>query len=177
MEGSSPAGSGSHRFIARVVQRRTDRASELPARCGYWLGWKLLDHLVGEQPLDVALHWPLAEALTQLRQHSVDRLPTKRRSVVRRTLVDLKNRGVRDLFFLVCDGLKGLPDVVEAVWPQAIVQTCIIHLIRNTFRLTSRADSDAIKRDIKPIYTAANADAALAGTVNRLFTIEGVVAV
>jgi transposase-like protein len=77
-------------------------------------------------------------------------------------LVDLKNRGVRDVFFVVCDGLKGLPDTVEAVWPEAIVQTCIIHLIRNTFRLTSRADSDAIKRDIKPIYTAVNADAALA---------------
>ena len=77
-------------------------------------------------------------------------------------LVDLKNRGVRDVFFLVCDGLKGLPDVVETVWPQTIVQTCIIHLIRNTFRLTSRRDSDAIRRDIKPIYTAANADAALA---------------
>jgi putative transposase len=77
-------------------------------------------------------------------------------------LVDLKNRGVCDTFFVVCDGLKGLPDVVEAVWPQAIVQTCIIHLIRNTFRLTSRADSDGIKRDIKPIYTAVNADAALA---------------
>src|ERR671929_52029 len=76
-------------------------------------------------------------------------------------LVDLKNRGVRDVFFLVCDGLKGLPDVVETVWPQTIVQTCIIHLIRNTFRLTSRADSDAIKRDIKSIYTAPNADAAL----------------
>src|SRR5213078_95514 len=68
-------------------------------------------------------------------------------------LVDLKNRGLRAVFFLVCDGLKGLPDVVEAVWPQTIVQTCIIHLIRNTFRLTSRTDADAIKRDIKPIYT------------------------
>jgi transposase-like protein len=52
--------------------------------------------------------------------------------------------------------------VVEAVWLQTIVQTCIIHLTRNTFRLTSRRDSDAIKRDIKPIYTAANADAAQA---------------
>jgi putative transposase len=76
-------------------------------------------------------------------------------------LIDLKNRGVRDVFFLVCDGLKGLPDVVQNVWPQTIVQTCIIHLIRNTFRLTSRRDSDAIKRDIKPIYTAPHADAAL----------------
>ena len=52
-------------------------------------------------------------------------------------LTDLKNRGVRDVFFLVCDGLKGLPEVVAAIWPLAIVQTCIIHLIRNTFRLTS----------------------------------------
>lgn len=76
-------------------------------------------------------------------------------------LTDLKNRGVKDVFFLVCDGLKGLPEAVENVWPLAIVQTCIIHLIRNTFRLTSRADSDAIKRDITPIYTAPNAEAAL----------------
>ena len=42
-------------------------------------------------------------------------------------LTDLKNRGVNDSFFVVCDGLKGLPDVVSNVWPQAIVQTCIIH--------------------------------------------------
>jgi putative transposase len=77
-------------------------------------------------------------------------------------LTDLKNRGVRDVFFLVCDGLKGLPDAVGNVWPLTTVQTCIIHLIRNTFRLTSRADADAIKRDIKEIYTAPKAAAALA---------------
>ncbi|OXM59649.1 IS256 family transposase [Amycolatopsis vastitatis] len=77
-------------------------------------------------------------------------------------LIDLKNRGVRDVFFLVCDGLKGLPDVVANVWPQTIVQTCIVHLIRNTFRLVSRRDWEAVKRDIKPIYTAASPDAALA---------------
>jgi putative transposase len=53
-------------------------------------------------------------------------------------LTDLRNRGVKDTFFVVCDGLKGLPEVVGNVWPQAIVQTCIIHLIRNTFRLASR---------------------------------------
>src|SRR3954451_10117552 len=75
-------------------------------------------------------------------------------------LIDLKNRGIRDVFFLVCDGLKGLPDVVTNVWPQTIVQTCIVHLIRNTFRLASRRDWDAVKRDIKPIYTAVNAAAA-----------------
>src|SRR3954462_232448 len=42
-------------------------------------------------------------------------------------LTDLRNRGVKDTFFVVCDGLKGLPEVVGNVWPQAIVQTCIIH--------------------------------------------------
>jgi putative transposase len=75
-------------------------------------------------------------------------------------LTDLRNRGIRDTFFVVCDGLKGLPEVVSNVWPQAIVQTCIIHLIRNTFRLTSRKYWDELKRDIKPIYTAVNATAA-----------------
>src|SRR3984885_6868281 len=75
-------------------------------------------------------------------------------------LTDMRNRGIRDTFFVVCDGLKGLPEVVSNVWPQAIVQTCIIHLIRNTFRLTSRRYWDEIKRHLKPIYTAVNASAA-----------------
>jgi transposase-like protein len=75
-------------------------------------------------------------------------------------LTDLRNRGVKDTFFVVCDGLKGLPEVVGNVWPQAVVQTCIIHLIRNTFRLASRRDWDALKHDVKPIYTAVNAKAA-----------------
>ena len=82
-------------------------------------------------------------------------------------LVDLKNRGVRDVFFLICDGLKGLPEVVDHVWPQARVQTCIIHLIRNSFRLVSRKHSDALKRDLKPIYTAPNINAA-AAALNHL---------
>jgi putative transposase len=77
-------------------------------------------------------------------------------------LTDLRNRGVKDVFFVVCDGLKGLPDVVANAWPAAIVQTCIVHLIRNTFRLTSKRDWDAMKRDVKQIYTAVNADAARA---------------
>jgi len=77
-------------------------------------------------------------------------------------LTDLRNRGVKDVFFVVCDGLKGLPEVVGNVWPRAIVQTCVIHLIRNTFRLTSRKYWDELKRDIKPIYTAVNATAARA---------------
>ena len=75
-------------------------------------------------------------------------------------LTDLRNSGVKDVFFVVCDGLKGLPEVVGNVWPQTIVQTCIIHLLRNTFRLTSRKHWDEIKRDVKPIYTAVNATTA-----------------
>ncbi|MCS3844023.1 transposase-like protein [Microbacterium sp. AK031] len=74
-------------------------------------------------------------------------------------LTDIKNRGVRDTFFLICDGLKGLPEVVESVWPRTTVQTCIIHLIRNTFKLASKKDWDALKRDVKPIYTAPNPNA------------------
>ena len=77
-------------------------------------------------------------------------------------LTDLRNRGVADVFFVVCDGLKGLPEVVGNAWPQAIVQTCVIHLIRNTFRLASKRDWDPLRRDVKPIYTAVNAAAARA---------------
>jgi len=77
-------------------------------------------------------------------------------------LTDLRNRGIKDVFFLVCDGLKGLPEVVSNVWPLTTVQTCIIHLIRNTFRLASKKDWDALRRDVKPIYTAVNADSARA---------------
>ncbi len=75
-------------------------------------------------------------------------------------LTDIKNRGVADVFFLVCDGLKGLPEVVANVWPLTTVQTCILHLIRNTFRLASKRDWDALKRGIKPICTAPSAAAA-----------------
>ena len=77
-------------------------------------------------------------------------------------LTDIRNRGVNDVFFVVCDGLKGLPEVVANVWPRTTVQTCIIHLIRNTFRLASRKDWDALKRDVKPIYTAPSPAAARA---------------
>ncbi len=77
-------------------------------------------------------------------------------------LTDIKNRGVKDTFFLVCDGLKGLPEVVTNVWPLTTVQTCILHLIRNTFRLASKKDWDGLKRNVKPIYTAPTAAAARA---------------
>ena len=75
-------------------------------------------------------------------------------------LSDIHNRGTKDAFFVVCDRLKGLPEVVGNVWPFAILQTCIIHLIRGTFRLASKKYLDELKRDIRPIYTAANPNAA-----------------
>ncbi|MCC2281034.1 transposase, partial [Streptomyces sp. ET3-23] len=53
---------------------------------------------------------------------------------------ELKNRGVEDVLMLVCDGLKGLPDAVETVWPRTVVQTCIVHLIRNSIRYVARQD-------------------------------------
>jgi len=72
-------------------------------------------------------------------------------------LTELKNRGVQDVFFVVCDGLKGLPASVTTAFPRALVQTCIIHLIRNTFRYASRKYWDKISFDLKPIYTAPTA--------------------
>jgi len=69
-------------------------------------------------------------------------------------LTEIKNRGVADCCILVCDGLTGLPDAVASVWPQTIVQTCVVHLIRGSFRYASRRDWTAIAKDLKPIYTA-----------------------
>ena len=76
-------------------------------------------------------------------------------------LTELKNRGVGDVLIVVCDGLKGLPDAVTATWPQTVVQTCIVHLLRNSFRYASRKDWPAIARDLKPVYQAATEQAAL----------------
>ena len=75
-------------------------------------------------------------------------------------LTELKNRGVADIFYLVCDGLKGMPDSVNTVFPETIVQTCVVHLIRNTFKYSSKRHWAEIARDLKPVYTAVNAAAA-----------------
>jgi transposase-like protein len=75
-------------------------------------------------------------------------------------LTELKNRGVGDVCIVVCDGLTGLPDAIAATWPQAVTQTCIVHLLRNSFRYASRRDWAAIARDLRPIYTAATEAAA-----------------
>lgn len=69
-------------------------------------------------------------------------------------LTEIKNRGTQDVCIVVCDGLKGLPEAINATWSLAIVQTCVLHLIRNTFRFASKADWDKIARDLRPVYTA-----------------------
>ena len=69
-------------------------------------------------------------------------------------LTEIKNRGTEDVCIVVCDGLKGLPEAIENTWPLAIVQTCVLHLIRNTFRFASKADWDKIARELRPVYTA-----------------------
>ena len=71
-------------------------------------------------------------------------------------LTEIKNRGVEDACIVVCDGLKGLPESIEATWPLAVIQTCVLHLIRNTFRLASRRDWDKMAKDLRPVYTAVN---------------------
>lgn len=76
-------------------------------------------------------------------------------------LTEIKNRGVGDVCIVVCDGLTGLPEAIEATWSRALVQTCVIHLLRNSFRYASRRDWPAIAKDLKLIYTAATEAAAL----------------
>lgn len=75
-------------------------------------------------------------------------------------LTDLKNRGVNDVLIVCCDGLTGFPDAIEAVWPKATVQTCVVHLIRNSVRYCSWKDRKEITAALKHIYTAPTMDAA-----------------
>ena len=69
-------------------------------------------------------------------------------------LTELKNRGVDDLFFVCCDGLSGFPQAVEAAFPQAVVQTCIVHMIRASLRYVAYNDRRAVTAALKPIYGA-----------------------
>jgi putative transposase len=78
-----------------------------------------------------------------------------------RVQTEIRNRGTKDVLMVVCDGLKGFPDAIAQVWPQAVTQTCIVHLLRNSFRYASRKDWAAIARDLKPVYTAATEAEAL----------------
>jgi putative transposase len=76
-----------------------------------------------------------------------------------RVMNELKNRGVGDILIAVVDGLKGFPDAINAVFPQTIVQTCVVHLIRNSMDFASWKDRKAIAAELKKIYRAKDADA------------------
>jgi putative transposase len=73
---------------------------------------------------------------------------------------DLKLRGVADILIAVVDGLRGFPEAIEAVYPQAQIQTCIVHLIRNSMNYVGWKDRKALAAELKPIYQAADATAA-----------------
>ena len=79
-----------------------------------------------------------------------------------RVMTELKNRGVEDMLIAVVDGLKGFPDAITAVFPQAQVQTCIVHLIRNSLDFVSYKDRKAVAAALKEIYRAKDADAGAA---------------
>lgn len=73
---------------------------------------------------------------------------------------ELRNRGVADVLVVVCDGLKGLPEAIESVWPAARVQTCIVHLMRESLNLCSYKDRKHVAADLKTIYRASSEEAA-----------------
>jgi putative transposase len=75
-------------------------------------------------------------------------------------LSELKSRGVADVCIICCDGLTGLPDAIGVVWPQAIVQLCVVHLIRASLRYASKRDWGPLTKDLRVIYTAVDEDAA-----------------
>src|SRR5918998_1636327 len=75
-------------------------------------------------------------------------------------LAELKQRGIRDILICCVDGLKGFPEAIEAIFPATVVQTCIVHLIRHSLKYVPRREREQVARDLKPIYTASDADAA-----------------
>ena len=75
-------------------------------------------------------------------------------------LNELKHRGVQDILICCVDGLKGFPEAIEAIFPETVVQTCIVHLIRQSLRYVPRRQYDQVTKDLKPIYTASDVDSA-----------------
>jgi transposase-like protein len=82
-------------------------------------------------------------------------------------LSEILNRGTVDVLIVCCDGLRGLPEAIADVWPQAIVQTCVLHLIRNSFRYASKADWAELAKDLRPVYSAPT-EAAAGAALNEL---------
>jgi putative transposase len=81
-------------------------------------------------------------------------------------LAELRNRGVREVLFVCCDGLKGLPEAVKATWKDATVQTCVIHLIRSSLKYISWKDRKKAASLMRPVYTAVNEAAAKSALEN-----------
>jgi putative transposase len=77
-------------------------------------------------------------------------------------LSELKQRGVNDILICCVDGLKGFPEAIETIFPNTVVQTCVVHLIRHSLKYVPRREREQVARDLKPIYTAIDADAAQA---------------
>ena len=75
-------------------------------------------------------------------------------------LAEIRNRGCKDILILCCDGLTGLPAAVNSVYPETVVQTCVVHLLRSAMKYASYADRKTMARDMKPIYTAATVQSA-----------------
>jgi putative transposase len=73
---------------------------------------------------------------------------------------ELANRGVTDVLIVCCDGLTGFPEAIEATWPQATVQTCVVHLIRTAMRFVSYSQRKKVANALKPIYQAPDAESA-----------------
>lgn len=74
---------------------------------------------------------------------------------------ELANRGLKDVLIVCCDGLTGLPEAIEATWPNSLVQTCVVHLIRASMRFVAYGDRKQVAKALKPVYTAPNEEAAL----------------
>ena len=77
-----------------------------------------------------------------------------------KVITELKNRGVEDILIACVDGLKGFPEALETVFPKTTVQTCIVHMIRNSTRYVSWKDRKKVAKDLKPVYTAVDRDEA-----------------
>ena len=75
-------------------------------------------------------------------------------------LTELRNRGLADALIVCCDGLRGLPESIRTTWPQATVQTCVVHMVRNSLRYASRKHWSQITRAMREIYTAPTVEAA-----------------
>ncbi|HNH48591.1 MAG TPA: IS256 family transposase, partial [Myxococcota bacterium] len=69
-------------------------------------------------------------------------------------VTELKNRGVRDVLIACCDGLKGFPEAIHAAFPETTVQTCIVHMIRNSLRYVNQEEQRAVMVDLRPVYQA-----------------------